>query len=442
VAVNDLVVVLPGIMGSTLAKDGRLVWAPSAGALLRALSSFGDSVLSLALPSGIGDDHPGDGVTAEGLLADLHAIPGVWTPVKGYNVLVEHLRRTTQNVLPVAYDWRLSSRYNGRRLANIVEPALDRLRAKGGPYREAKVVFVCHSMGGLVASWYIEREGGSEITRKLITLGTPYRGAAKALVQLVEGVPGKIGRLAPDLTTFVRSLPSIHQLMPEYACITSGRDLLRTNEVSLPDLSTTMVADAMTFHNQLKDAHKLSADGVHAIVGIKQPTSTTATLSDGKVVALDTYGPDNLYGDGTVPLTGAARAGTSLDSPVLRRIADKHGNLQRNRAALDEIDGVLTGTDIMVKAPEFVHPQVTVPELLLVGEELAVEISLPGQHAITVIVRDEHGQPVDVLKPRVSHGQAVAIFDGLRPGGYTVDVAGGSAVAPVSSDILVWDKEL
>lgn len=33
---TDLVVVLPGIMGSTLRRaDGKLVWAPSTGAALR-----------------------------------------------------------------------------------------------------------------------------------------------------------------------------------------------------------------------------------------------------------------------------------------------------------------------------------------------------------------------------------------------------------------------
>ena len=71
--------------------------------------------------------------------------------------------------------------------ARIIEPALERWRAQGGPYADAQVVFVCHSMGGLIARWYIEQCGGAEITRKLITLGTPYRGAARALDQLVNG---------------------------------------------------------------------------------------------------------------------------------------------------------------------------------------------------------------------------------------------------------------
>ena len=71
------------------------------------------------------------------------------------------------NLLPVAYDWRLSCRYNARRLGTIIEPALQRWRDQGGQYADAQVVFVCHSMGGLIARWYIEQCGGAEITRKL-----------------------------------------------------------------------------------------------------------------------------------------------------------------------------------------------------------------------------------------------------------------------------------
>ena len=52
---TDLVVVLPGIMGSTLARNNKPVWEPSAGAVLRALSTFGRSIKQLQLPHGIGD---------------------------------------------------------------------------------------------------------------------------------------------------------------------------------------------------------------------------------------------------------------------------------------------------------------------------------------------------------------------------------------------------
>jgi len=60
-----------------------------------------------------------------------------------------------------------------------------------------------------------------------ITLGTPHRGALSALETQVNGVEVKLldssrvsfGVLAPKLSRLARSLPSLFQLLPEYACI-------------------------------------------------------------------------------------------------------------------------------------------------------------------------------------------------------------------------------
>ncbi|NTU42004.1 MAG: hypothetical protein HGA78_02920, partial [Nitrospirales bacterium] len=170
--IRDVVVVLPGIMGSTLSKKGKLVWAPSSGVVLKAITTFGRSIREMMLPRGIGDQHPGDDVLPVSLMPDLHLLPGIWSSHIGYGALLDWLRtkfhliepaaddsERIPNLLPVAYDWRLSNRYNGRRLKNIVEPALERWRSQGEPFAEAKVIFICHSMGGLVARLYIEKEG-------------------------------------------------------------------------------------------------------------------------------------------------------------------------------------------------------------------------------------------------------------------------------------------
>ena len=54
----------------------------------------------------------GPSVKPVDLMPDLHAIPGIWTPIKGYDGLLRRLRSLTKHgkigeVLPVAYDWRL-----------------------------------------------------------------------------------------------------------------------------------------------------------------------------------------------------------------------------------------------------------------------------------------------------------------------------------------------
>ena len=77
---GDVVVLLPGILGSVLTRDGKDVWAPSAGAVGRALWTLGRSVTSLEL----GDDpweqdDLGDGVEAPRLMDGVHLIPGFWS---------------------------------------------------------------------------------------------------------------------------------------------------------------------------------------------------------------------------------------------------------------------------------------------------------------------------------------------------------------------------
>ena len=57
-----------------------------------------------------------------------------------------------------------------------------------------------------------------------------------------------LGPFRLDLTGFARSMPSLHQLMPEYACLQQGDDLVKTTDVTLPELDPAMVADAMRFH--------------------------------------------------------------------------------------------------------------------------------------------------------------------------------------------------
>jgi hypothetical protein len=451
----DLVVVLPGIMGSQLRQDGRLVWGPSAGSVVRAIASFGRSIQRLKLPDGIGDDHPHDGVEPAGLMPDLHLLPGLWTPVKGYDVLLKRLRSLGYrdvspdpaappgNLLPLGYDWRLSNRCTGEWIAAQAEPALDRWRAQGGPHADAQLVFVCHSMGGLAARWYIERCGGAAHTRKLLTLATPYRGAAKALEQLVNGVRQGLGPLALDLTGFARSLPSLHQLLPEYACLERDGDLAKTTETAVPDLDTAMAGDAMRFHTQLQaaeTARPASLTATHAIVGIRQATPTTVRINGGRAQLRDTYRGEDLAGDATVPLVGACRADVPMDSPTLRRVPDKHGNLQRNHAALDELEGILTAQPIRVRATGQIDAQAGLPELILAGEPLPVQVRLPDvpRVAVRLTVTDERER---LVASRVLTPPADTTVDDLPPGAYTVDLTGvgaGSPVAPVSSTVLVW----
>jgi pimeloyl-ACP methyl ester carboxylesterase len=465
---NDLVVVLPGITGSTLGLRGsdgspasaNLIWAPSAGAVWKLLTGR-DSILKKMLPDGIGDAAPDDGVEPVALMPDVHVLPGIWTPIRGYDVLVNSLEKLgykrdngpkPPNLIAFPYDWRLSNRYNGERLGSVVEPALERLRAQGGPWADARIVFVVHSMGGLVARWYIEKCGGAEVTRKLITMGTPWRGATDALEQLVNGVKKGIGPLSIDLTAFSRSMPSLYQLLPEYACISNGGGYAKTTEVGLPNLATQMLSDAMTFHTDLQaaeSARSASRDMTHMIVGIRQPTQTTVSLQGGRAVTSQAFGGDNDFGDGTVTLTGAVGLGESLDTNIVVRVPDQHTNLQCNQFVLDQVQEILTAKPVRRRELKSVSVRASVPDLVTQREGLKVAFDLeaddpgadPPKVPVTVTVRSAKGKVLAKAEPRLRAGHGVATFDELPPGTHAVTIDGSapsSLVRAVTSTAVVW----
>lgn len=452
---RDLIVVLPGILGSTLANQDEMVWGRSDGAVLRSIYTFLRNKENLTLPDGVGDEHPNDGVKPVGLMPDLHALGGIWTVNLGYSTLISSLKSQFclidaplndpdryANFLPIPYDWRLSNRYNGRRLKTIVEPALEKWRSQSPEFKDAKVIFICHSMGGLVARWYIDLEGGAEITRKLITLGTPHRGALKALKQLVNGIQVK-SVPQPFLNRFARSLPSLHQLLPEYACLDMTGGLLKISETTLPDLDTRMTSDAMLFHRQLNES-SVGNYQIHPIVGFRQPTDTTAIINSGRIVSLNTIGGNYEGGDGTVPRLSATPKALNPDDPSAYSVADQHGALQYNQGILDQMEFVLSGRREPHRAGTKTELAVAVDDWVMAGEPIELTATLADESRLLLqaTVRNEAGNIVKTTP--LTSGQPGSI-DPLAPGGYTITVTGvGSAVsrlAAVTCPILVWQGD-
>ena len=232
--------IVPGITGSALAVRNKPVWALSGRAIMRSVVTVGRNVKRLRLPDGFGDTlpldpgqgEPADGVHATGLMGDLHVIPGVWSPIKGYSQLVRYFEdqftatQTTPerpgNLVQFAYDWRLSNVVSARRLAETAETALKEWREySNNP--DARLVLVCHSMGGLVARWFLEKIKGWEKTRWLITIGTPYQGSMMAVDALSNGLSKGLGPFQVDLTELVQSFPSMYELLPTYECCSTRR---------------------------------------------------------------------------------------------------------------------------------------------------------------------------------------------------------------------------
>jgi len=178
-AMPDVIVVLPGILGSALSRDGRELWGLSAAAGLHALGSMGGSIRSLQITEDSTAPTLDDGISAERLLPDLHVMPYVWK-IDGYTELTKMLGahfdvEPGENYFELPYDWRRDNRVAACRLARDSRRWLHRWRESSGNVH-AKLILIAHSMGGLVARYFLEVLEGWRDTKALITFGTPYRG--------------------------------------------------------------------------------------------------------------------------------------------------------------------------------------------------------------------------------------------------------------------------
>jgi pimeloyl-ACP methyl ester carboxylesterase len=438
--VHDVVVVVPGIMGSELvARDGRPLWTVSPGGLTDAIRALRSG--ELVLPRDHGDGAAPDGVRPAGLLRSLHVIPGLWSPVTGYEGLLNFLRgpnfqlieaergepEVIPNLISFAYDWRLSNRYNGQRLRDVALRALERWRDQPD-MGEAKLVLLCHSMGGLVARWFAEREGGAEFIRAIVTIGTPHRGALKALTALVNGLEPRFGPLHLSLGALARSLPSLYQLLPQYDCIVAGAGpRIGIGAASGFDLDKAMWSDACAFHTAINE-NKTQPYALHKVVGIRQPTATTARVVDGRIESLFEIEPGvRQGGDGTVPRL-AAQPLAGHDREV-HELAGQHGELQAVPALLDLVDGILTRERLVWQSSGAEQGfGVVMDEVWSQGDAPVLEVVEAGDRRLMVTLHDEAGQALDAPLPLQRDGRFD--FGRLREGGYRAHVAPVAPVAP------------
>jgi pimeloyl-ACP methyl ester carboxylesterase len=356
---KDMIILLPGILGSALAKDGRPVWDVSVGAIGNALFSLGVSLQDLTLGS---EASSNDGVTPTHLVADVHMIPYLWK-IDGYSGLSEFIRSKfdvvpDENFFEFPYDWRLDNRISAQRLSSFVGERLDSWR---GRHPDAQLILIAHSMGGLVARYFLEVLGGWRDTRRLITLGTPHRGSVKALDVLVNGLTKRIGSFnlvnLNNLNNFVRSCPSVYQLLPIYPCVGATEENLKRIEdlTELGKMDIDRAHAGIEFHREIERAvaanftdsiYQAARYTLQPIVGTYQPTFLSALLTSDGIQPLETYkGKSMLEGDGTVPRFSATPIELS-NKPGETFVASPHAGLQNSIFVRNQIESVLSDVDI------------------------------------------------------------------------------------------------
>ena len=401
---KDIIVLLPGITGSVLEKDGKVAWGFNAGSITKAAFTRGDTMKKALLLQGESRDVDdlGDGVTATRLIPDLHLIPGL-SKIDGYSKVSKHIQdafdvKPNENYFEFPYDWRRTNVVAARKLRRHSHDWLKRWREKTNN-RDAKLILVAHSMGGLVSRYFLEIFEGWKDTRALITFGTPYRGALNSVDSLANGVrKGPFGLL--DLSELTRSFTAVYELLPRYACYDSGDgNLVRVGETTgIPNIDPARAAAALAFHNEIDDAvsAKLETseyrDGryvVHPVIGIQQKTSQTARRDGNGVRMLEERNGKDESGDGTVPRVSAIPLEYSTAS-IGMFAATKHAALQNADAVLVQLEGVISGMTLdlgAVKAgPGLVSLSLEVEDLYFDSEPVVVRV-LPDKPDTTLTAR-------------------------------------------------------
>ncbi|MFC0200071.1 DUF7379 domain-containing protein [Paracoccus rhizosphaerae] len=206
---RPVAIMLPGIMGSTLAKGDDLIWIDPLDLMRGGLRKVGADA---------------DGVPAPG-------VRPVGAVERYYLGLAQHVAKTHHTMIR-QYDWRLSLDLAADTLAATINDALDATEQTKQPIR-----LICHSMGGLVArrlivkhstTWQRMHEGRSG--SRVLMLGTPNGGSAAMAAGLI-GRDKLIKQLAlidlknspQEILSAIVPLPGILELLPTDADFTYFR---------------------------------------------------------------------------------------------------------------------------------------------------------------------------------------------------------------------------
>lgn len=417
---GDLVVVLPGILGSSLAR-------PDTGGENQQTWGYGRFVKSLGWPRptmrhlverlhqdltlgpAAFDDHErghDDKTSPTGVLATQGIIPGFWT-VQGYDWLLWHLRLKLEagadEILAFPYDWRQSNRVTAKQFKARIEPII---KGRRRTHPDARLLLIGHSMGGLVARYYAECLDTHHYTRRVITIGTPYQGAVKALQVLANGYGELAGRQV-DVGELVRSWPSAAELLPTYPCLgPSETELVKLGDVEagrpIGGLPPKILQHGLAFHAEIDNARQARPRPLlyRAILGYHQPTDVWASL-----VAPDTLG-DNHHraeviethpnadplqqGDGTVPRRSATPPEwEDNDDLGIAPSMDRHAALQQAKAVIRQLvlvassgrfrEGMSGDGNVTVEAAPVVEPGQACPIVARAvdgSDHLALDVEL------------------------------------------------------------------
>lgn len=209
---TEILVFVPGVLGSELWDGGEKIWP---GSLFEALNGFSNAKFNtLMKPSLEARD------IVRKAAGGFVGVYNTW--IRAFEAIERNQSRLfaerppigPQTLYPFPYDWRIDLRTVTDRFAAFLEDIL-----KKTP--DADLKLVCHSLGGLIARYYLEsgKFNGKPAFAKislLATLGTPHNGAPIAFA----GATGlhQTSFLSEDQSTTLANdprYPALFQIFPD-----------------------------------------------------------------------------------------------------------------------------------------------------------------------------------------------------------------------------------
>lgn len=301
------VVVVPGMMGSTLYRGSELVW-PNVRRMLTEPDLF---------------RYPGTTeLTPRGLVNEIVVIPNLIKQDQ-YSRLTTFLNEglgyeVGKDLLEFPYDWRQDVRISARQLGAAIE---------NWGVREP-ITIIAHSLGTLVSRYYLDCLGGSRRVDRIVFLGAAHYGVPKSLVVLSQG-PGFLpfGLFADKMRAVLTTFPAAHQILPTYPVVTDQHgkaiDVL-ADDRWVPEPQRSCHALAREFRSELPDRCSVSAVSIFGY-GLKTVTKVNmCRVGTGLCDSVDFTSDDS--GDAMIPQVSSVLKGTEIHP-----VRQNHGVLHADR---------------------------------------------------------------------------------------------------------------
>ncbi len=394
------IVIVPGYMGSKLRErtTGKILWVDFASIPKNPLQwdDWLDHLLETMA-------YPNDDLEAAGIMDEVVFVPP-WAKQEHYSRLIQALQEMGYKTDPAqyaeaeldvysfAYDWRQDNRLSARQLGEAIE----RWRSF---HPGAQAWIIAHSNGGLVARWYIEKEGGKERVGRFFLMGSPWDGTPKAMSMLFGGLETLLRRgfdalnIARRSRDLVRTFPSLYQLVPcqdPFLRDPNGQPVDPFSGRAWLDNSRQrqLLLDGRRFTQELGTT--LSVETL-CFFGRKKPTTTNGVVhlaAGGRWSDIEWLATE--AGDGTIPERSAVHPQAQAKLPF----AAGHGDIYVNPAVLEFLEW-----ELRAKYPQPMRAVAMTSELSVTfepdrdsyapGESIALSASILG-------APDREGRPTPV----------------------------------------------